>query len=390
MRLILLSLGLLGIMATTSALLAAPRESTVTQQGTNVFWSGHSLTDPPIPEMLADISAGFGVPMRWNRHSMAGASMEARTRGRPANMNGWDGYRQGNNRDSVDMDVIKELRTAATVGGNGYDVLVITEVNQFLWSVLRGDTVRLLRHYHERFMAGNPSGQTFFYQSWGSIYDKQDPQAWIAYERAAEPVWQCIATRVNTSLTAEGRSDQLRFLPASLSLVALVERATSGTGVPGISADTVPATLNRIFRDTAHLTDTGAYYIGLVSYAFIEARSPVGAWAPPGMNRELARALQNIAWRFYVDYRDRNAPLTLSACSALVRDSFAERFWRFIVASKGHNDLPWYSALWHNITGPIRIRRNTQKWQAGFAEDNPENPFRFEPDSDTHYWHQPP
>jgi hypothetical protein len=390
MRLILLSLGLLGIMATTSALLAAPRESTVTQQGTNVFWSGHSLTDPPIPEMLADISAGFGVPMRWNRHSMAGASMEARTRGRPANMNGWDGYRQGSNRDSVGMDVIEELRTAATVGGNGYDVLVITEVHDFLWWLLNGDTVRLLRHYHERFIEPNPAGQTFFYQSWLALPDSQEPQTWLAYERAAAPVWQCIATRINTSLTAEGRSDHLQFLPASLALVALVERATAGPGIPDITANTVPATLNRIFQDGVHLTDSGAYFVALVSYAFIAKKSPVGAWAPDDMSLAGALALQQLAWDFYTDYQSSNVPLSLSECRALVRNSFANKYWDYIYAQKHYDDLPWYSRASKRATNALKNRSDQHNSEKGFAEDNPENPFRFEPDSDTHYWHQLP
>jgi len=340
--------------------------------------------------MLAEISAGFGVPMRWNRHSMAGASMEARTRGRPANPNGWDGYRQGNNRDTVNMDVIEEFRTAATVGGKNYDALIITEVHDFLWSLLHRDTVRLLRHYHERFIDTNPVGQTFFYQSWLDIYDKNNAQAWIDYERAAAPVWQCIATRINTSLAAEGRIDRLRFLPASLSLVSLVEDAISEAGITGITADSAPATLNQIFRDKVHLTDTGAYYIGLVSYAFIEARSPVGAWAPDDMEHATAVALQKIAWDFYNNYQKQNVPLTLSECQALVRDRFAEQFWQFIDARKRHSDLPWYEIAWHEITSSARVRKNTRAAQQGFAENNPNNPFHFEPDSDAHYWHPAP
>jgi hypothetical protein len=357
---------------------------------TNVFWSGHSLTDPPIPEMLANISAGFGAPMRWNRHSMAGASMEARTRGRPANLEGWDGYSQGNNRDTVDMNVIEEFKTASTVGGTGYDALIITEVHDFLYWLAHRDTVRLLRHYHERFLDGNPAGQTFFYQSWLNIYDKNDAQVWMDYELAAAPVWQCIATRINTSLAAEGRNDRLSFLPASLSLVSLVEHATSKTGIAGITAETMEATLNNIFRDTVHLTDTGAYYIGLVSYAFTTKQSPEGAWAPDSMDSATALSLQEIAWRFYKNYMDQNAPLTLSECQALVHDSFAEHFWRFIDARKRNSDLSWYEELWHRVTASARIQKNIRNSKQGFAADNPNNPLDFNADSDADYWHPSP
>jgi len=51
---ILSSLGLLCFVTITSLLLAMSQESTAMQNDTNIFWSGHSLTDPPIPEMLAE------------------------------------------------------------------------------------------------------------------------------------------------------------------------------------------------------------------------------------------------------------------------------------------------------------------------------------------------
>ncbi len=356
----------------------------------NVFWSGHSLTDPPIPQMVAAISAGFGTPMNWNRHSMAGASMEARTRGRPPNPNGWDGYRQGNNRDTVGMDIIEEFRSGATVGGNGYDVLVVTEVHDFLYSLLRGDTVRLLRHYYERFRAGNPQGRAFFYQAWLNIYDDSNPQPWIDYERAAEPIWQCIATRINTSLAAAGRDDRLDFIPAGAALAELVERATTGAALPGISTSDVAATVDRLFRDTVHLTDTGSYYIALVSYAFINQRSPVGAWSPPDVGAATAQALQTLAWDFYTRYEQHNVPLTLPECSARIRDSFAAQFWEFLQARADHRDQAWYKTFWERLTGPARTRRNIREWQQGFAVDSTADPFRFDANSDAGYWHPAP
>lgn len=370
-----------------SFLSATDREPTAMSSASNVFWSGHSLTDPPIPEMVAEISASLGVPMRWNRHSMAGASLQARTRGRPANPNGWDGYRQGNNRDTVGMDVAEEFHTAVTVGGNGYDTLIITEVHDFLWSLLRGDTVRLLRHYHERFLDGNERGQSFFYQSWLNVYDHAQPQPWIDYERAAAPIWQCIVTRVNTSLEAEGRSDRLRFLPASLGLTHLVETATTGNGVPGITSDSVSQTMQRIFRDTVHLTDTGSYFIALVTYAFIENQSPAGAWAPDKIKPATAGALQSIAWQFYMNYAQHNVPLTLPECSARIRESFAEQYWKFLDARARHRDEPWYKKVWLRIKGPVSVRRNIREWQQAFADNHPDNPFRLEAESDADYWH---
>jgi hypothetical protein len=273
---------------------------------------------------------------------MAGASLQARTRGRPPSETGWDGYRQGDNRDTQNMDVIAEFLAPRTIDGDRYDVLVITEVHSLLWAILGWDTVRLLRHYHERFMEGNPEGQTFFYEAWLGVNDKEDPRSWMAYERAASPVWQCVATRVNASLAAEGRDDRIASLPAGLALVELVERATSAEGVPGVSGETVLETINNIFSDDVHLTRLGAYYVALVSYSFINDQSPIGAWAPADIDDLQARSLQQVAWEFVSGYRASNKPLELAECRALVRDSFADLYWRYIYDGHNYADLSWY------------------------------------------------
>ena len=52
-------------------------------------------------------------------------------------------------------------------------------------SMIWHDTVRYLRHFHERFIAANPRGTTWFYESWLYVSDKDDPRRWIAFEREA-------------------------------------------------------------------------------------------------------------------------------------------------------------------------------------------------------------
>jgi hypothetical protein len=34
--------------------------------------------------------------------------------------------------------------------------------------------------------------------------------------------------------------------------------------------------------------------------------------------------------------------------------------------------------------------RNSRAWREGFAEDAPDNPFRFDPATDQSYWHPAP
>ena len=381
---------LLGLVIAMNAAHAQPRDADMETQRMNVFWSGHSLTGPPIPEFVTEIAGGFGTSMQWNRHSMAGASLQARTRGRPPSETGWDGYRQGYNRDTENMDVIAELLSPRTVDGGKYDVLVITDVHDMLWWILRGDSVRLLRHYHERFLEGNPLGQTFFYEAWLNVNDKDDPRSWIEYERAASPVWQCVATRVNTSLEFEGRTDQIASLPAGLALATLVERAISKDGLAGITGVTVRETMDRLFGDNVHLTRLGAYYIALVSHSFIHDKSPIGAWAPDDIDDLQARSLQQVAWEFVSDYRAGNKPLELAECRALVRESFAELYWRYIYDGQNYADLSWHGAVLERVKNTTRRIRNSRTWREGFAEDAPDNPFSYDPATDQSYWHPAP
>jgi len=381
---------LLGVMVSMNAFsdTTPPVESPM--QGQAVFWSGHSLTDPPIPEFMAEISGYFGKSTGWNRHSMAGASLEMRTRGNPPQPTGWRGYQQGFNRDTENMDVIEELRGHHSVGGEPYGALVITENHGFLWILLRADTVRLLRHYHERFIEGNPAGQTFFYEAWLRVNDKSRPRDWVDYERAASPVWQCTATRVNVSLEAEGRSDRIASLPAGLALAELVEQATSAAGLPGISGTSDQETMDRIFSDDVHLTRLGAYYVALVSYAFIHDASPEGAWRPADLEAEQAATLQRIATDFVASYRADNTPLDLTGCSAYIREDFAGHYWRYELDGQRPKDLTWWGALVDNAKRTVRRLRNTYNWQRSFAMDSPGNPLRFDPATDESYWHPAP
>jgi hypothetical protein len=382
---------LLGLVIAMNSALANTRSAETAPQRINVFWSGHSLTDPPIPEFVKEIAGGFGTSMHWNRHSMAGASLQARTRGRPPSETGWDGYRQGFNRDTENMDVIAELRAPRTVDGGRYDALVITDVHDMLWWIQSGDSVRLLRHYHERFLEGNPLGKTFFYEAWLGINDKDDPRSWIAYERAASPVWQCVATRVNTSLEFEGRTDRIASLPAGLALAMLVERATSKAGLAGISGASARETLDRLFGDAVHLTRLGAYYVALVSYAVVSERSPIGAWRPVDIDAMQAAQLQRVAADFLSHYRTTNRPLALKKCSALVRDSFAETFWRYTNdVSFRESGGSWMSAWLARTKHAVKRIRNVHNYRRTFADNAVENPFRFAPESDGAYWHPEP
>jgi hypothetical protein len=122
--------------------------------------------------------------VQWNRQYMVGSSIRSRSAG-DAPDKPWSGYRGGDNRDASGLDVLQEFKQPRTVSGGLYDTLVITEQHGLLGTLVWNDTVRHLRHYHDRFIDANPKGRTWFYESWLDISDKSDPRAWIAYERMA-------------------------------------------------------------------------------------------------------------------------------------------------------------------------------------------------------------
>lgn len=213
-----------------------------------IFYAGHSLLDAPLPRDVAAIAASLGTPLaQWQQHTPAGSSMRDRAPSLPPLQ--------------------------------GYDTLVVTEQHTLIGNVVWNDSVGELRRLHERFVAANPQGRSWFYAPWLNLDDTADPQRWVAYERAAAPVWACVAL-----LATERRTDRIAFLPASTLLAALVERVSRGE-VPGVRVAS-------LFRDDVHLSALGAYFMAMVVYATLFERSPVGAAVPEGLDGAAARALQ--------------------------------------------------------------------------------------------------
>lgn len=339
-----------------------------------VFISGHSLVDQPFPDHLARLSASAQAPIQWNRQYLPGSSIKERTRG--ASSIGWSGYSRGIDRNGNPIDTLHEIWRPASVDGV-YDTLIVTEQHSLLENILWNDTIRYLRDFHERIVGMNPRAQTFFYQSWLTVSDLNAPGRWIAYEKAADPVWACVVERINLSLAAEGRADRIRALPVALALATLVEAATGSAGVPGISAETRAATMARLFRDDVHLTDVGSYYIALASFALIHGKPAQGSWAPPGMAHGTAEALRHHAWRFAAS-RSRFAPMSLSQCRDYVGDRFVPLYLAY------QRDTSW------RMGGPVRTYVNWVRyrieWPHLFRGESAANPFYFSPETDRGYW----
>ncbi|MBW0171168.1 MAG: hypothetical protein KXJ61_13190 [Hydrogenophaga sp.] len=336
---------------------AAGTAAPATTTALRLFVSGHSLTDNPIADDIVRIAASQGTEARYNQQILLGSTIKARTHGQ----GNWSGYRQGKNRVGSNTDVIAELRSGKAIGGDRYGTVLITERHDMLGPLIWEDTVRHLRHFHEQAYRANPAVQTHFYASWMGVKDKSNPQSWIRYERAADQAWQCLSTRVNTSLAHEGRPDRLKHVPAGLALAGLVERATREQ-VPGITQASAKATLDQLFTDDVHLTRVGAYYLALVSYSAIQGRSPVGAWAPAGVSAAQAQALQSIAWELVSASAAAPSP-TLPQCRSYIATSFCETFWTQV----GHKDA-------------IGDCKRT------FTQATSDNPMHFDAARDAAYW----
>lgn len=349
------------------------------RSGARIFISGHSLVDQPLPDFLTGIARSAGTPMEWNRQYVVGSSILRRTRGEDRKALDWPGYRNGYNREGEKLDVIAEFLRPQTVSGGPYDVLLITEQHGMLETLLWNDTVRHLRHYHDRFIDGNPQGDTYFYEPWLDVGDKSDPRRWIAYERAVSPIWQCMATRVNVSLKAEGRSDRLTSLPAGAALAELLARATGGSKLDGITRGSDRETVDSIIDDAVHLTRLGSYYVSLVTYSAIFRRSPIGGWAPAHVSDIQAKSLQQTAWDFISAYYANYRPLSLTECRIRLKEEIIGSYWAYV------RDVQWRDSI-GSLRAYLRWLRRSRESRNMLERDDVQNPFYFDPANDRAYW----
>jgi hypothetical protein len=342
------------------------RERVATDMTRKLFISGHSLTNARTAGFLAEIAKAAGFDLSWNLQYMEGSSIQNRRYGHGQKAAGAE-YRQGFDRSGRPSDVLAELAPPAK-GENPYDTLVVTEQHGLLGSLVWQDTILNLRHLHDLYMRGNPQGRTILYEPWLSIDDKSAPARWIAYERAAAPVWQCIATRVNRGLELEGRADRLVSMPMGLALALVVEQATGRPGLAGITQASTRATLDLLFADDVHPTLLGDYYVAAVMFGYLFDQSPVGRWAPGEIDPIQAGSLQRVADQAIRDHRLARPALTLAQCRDYLTSRFVDDY------------LDYFSRIvWKPELGTLRAA--LKKWQLApqwrrlFGEMTPDNPF---------------
>ena len=351
---------------TTQAASAVGNEKAMTDVQ-RLFISGHSLTNQPVPKYLEAIAKGAGIDLSWNRQYLEGSSIRQRSGGSaPNDADDWSGYTSGLDYRNGPVDVLSEFRRPSRHPELAYDALLITEQHGLLGSLVWSGTARYLRDFHDRFIAHNSKGRTYFYESWLSIDSKKDPSRWIAYERAAEPVWRCVVAEINAAIAAEGRSDRIVSLPAAVVLAELIERATQGAGVLGITRETVQATIDSLVEDNVHLTSIGNYYVALVTFSYIFQRSPIGVWHPPEISSVQASALQDVAASIVA--RPQPTAMPIEVCRDYVRKSF---MWTYLTY---FSDVFWRKERGYMRSLYVRLQVTLQWWRL-FSRDGPENPL---------------
>lgn len=325
-----------------------------------LFISGHSLTDHPFPEHLAAIGANVGYGVEWNMQALYGSAIKDRTMG--SGPEAWSGYKAGTDKEGQPINVLAELDDTDAP----YDTLIITEQHTLLGNLVWNDSLRYLRDFHERIVTRNPSAQSYLFTAWMNVLDLDDPSSWIAYERATAPVWECVAGQINNTLAAGRRTDRLAIIPAAAALAVLAEEALAGT-VPGLEGPNARSILSLIFRDDVHLTQTGTFYVALVSWAVIHRRTiPVSA-RPPDMRADTAWRLQEIAGRFAAGYPGKPSAMNEDACRAYLADTYVPLYLAY------QRDLQWRDyrspMVW------LKWARLRLSWPALFRRRDAGNPL---------------
>jgi len=264
-----------------------PAEGAAVQR---LFISGHSLTDRPMPDMLAAMLAADGRPVAWNRQHIPGSTIRERTEGRAGTPPG-SGHAAGTDKDGAPIDIRIELARQPP-----YDMLIATERYKVLEVMAYEGFPGTLKALDGLFRAANPAGASYFYTPWISLDSRTDPARWIAFERAADPVWRCAVAGVNAKLAQDGAAGRIGVIPAALALADLVGALVAAPEAAGFPQGAKPQDIiAALFTDDVHLTDLGNYYVALVTYGVAFDGDVLRAPLPAGIDPIRGEAMRRYA-----------------------------------------------------------------------------------------------
>lgn len=251
----------------------------------DVFFIGHSLVGPTLPEMMGHVLDSQG--------SSALSSYQV-INGSPLGFN-WN-----------NSSTAQGMNSRAVIPNGAYEILVITEAvplaNHTEWSDSNGNALR----FYNLAMSANASARVYLYETWhclnsgtptGCDYDDNDSTSWRSRLDSELWRWEGIADYVNAQKGSNQRP--MYLVPVGQAFALLFDEIQAGR-VPGIT------NINQLFSDDIHVTNAGFYFVTMVQYATLYGRSPVGltrqlgAYSAP--SQALATKMQEVAWTAVCNY----------------------------------------------------------------------------------------
>lgn len=310
--------------------------------------SGHSLTDLAYANALQKISQTQGRSMEFEVQAAPGSTLHDRFHGASKRMMGSSEVtdRAGMDQQAPALRYYLEKRV--------YSQMVVTEQHRLLDALLWDQTAQSLALTARQFHAHNPAAAIRFFIPWLSVSDRDNPAAWIRYERRAHDIWLCLVNDVNRHLKTTGTQNEIEPLPIALALASLAEQLTASPMLQGFQGLPISERMAQIFRDDVHLTQLGTLYTAMVSSAWIDGKVPElnKAWID-SRDRGQAEALQKIAAAFVDRYRLEQR--STEPCRAMQRWAFIAHYVRYTASTFDGVDMGAAAKIWRQLTRAIRF-----------------------------------
>ncbi len=288
-------------MTTALALLLAAPVTNV-----NAFYMGHSLMSD-IPDMVMSLARASGQnKFTFKDENIPGSPLHWHWTQQTKRENKFEPQFQGWAFDCI---------TSATTD------FVLTD------SVPRGDegsvqsTIEFMGRFLKFARSKNPKIRVWYYEGWhcintgtpaGCAYDKSAPSrnlTWIPRLDRDHAMWSGIVNKVNANHPAKPGEEKVRLIPTGIALSQLAKEIDAGK-IAGYTNH------KQLFDDDIHLNSAGKYFIGLVHYACLFGKTPLGlpsnvknrwggsAWEKKSWEKTVAqeplpaavKRMQQIAW----------------------------------------------------------------------------------------------
>jgi hypothetical protein len=236
-----------------------------------------------MPTMLKSVLTELGATGSVNYQVIIGSPLKY----------GWN-----NSSDSQGSD------SRVVVPQGNQQALVITEAIPLLNHTTYSDSNLYALEFYNLARSANANTRIYLYETWhcinsgtpvGCPFDSLGNIPWRQRLDDELPRWEGIVDYVNAN---KNPSDaDMMLIPVGQAMAKLYDEIQASR-VPGIT------NINQLFTDDIHPNDTGFYFVTMVQYATICARSPVGLplqlhglYTPyAAIPADLALALQQIAW----------------------------------------------------------------------------------------------